>query len=128
MDVGSYGLGGLPNIAKIGFVVLIKRRGDTDDQGIHIPGVGIFVCGPKAFCGSGGNLGLRYAIDIRPAVIKGLDLFGVNIESGHRKASFIEEESQRQSDITEANDSYFRGMRLNASEQRLQRLRTGSGG
>ena len=127
MDVRCYGFSGLANIAKVWLVVLIERRGDTDDEGIHILGMGVFVRGPKALGGSGRNLGFRDAIDIRAAIVQGLYLFRVDIESGDGEAGFIEEESQRQSDITKANDSNFCGMRLNPSQQGFQRLRTGSG-
>jgi hypothetical protein len=92
-------------------VVLIERRRDTDDQGIHIIGVGVLIRGPEALCGSGGNLGVRDAVDIGAAIIQGLYLFRVDIEPRDGEAGFIEEESQRQSDITEANDSYFCGIR-----------------
>src|SRR6476646_3680442 len=126
MNVRGNGFGGLANIAQVRFVVLIERRRDADNQGIHILGMGIFVRGPKALGASGGNLGWRDAIDIRPAIIQGLYLFRVDIEPSDGKAGFIEEQGQRQPDITKANDSDFCGMRLNASEQRLERLRTGS--
>ena len=126
MNVRGNSFGGLADIAQVWLMVLIERRRDTDDQGIHILGVGVLIGGPKAFGSGGGNLSLWYAIDIGPAVVQGLNFFGIDIEPGHGKAGFIEEESQRQSDVPETDDSYFCGMGMNASQQRLERLRTGT--
>src|SRR3954463_7548526 len=116
MDVRGNSFGGLANIAQVGLVVFIERRRNTDDQGVHVLGVGVLIGGPKAFRRCGSDLSLWYAIDIRPAIVEGLYLFRVDIETRDGEAGFIEKEGQRQSDIAKANDSYFCGMRMNASE------------
>ncbi len=116
MDVRGYGFGGLANIAEVGFMIVIERRGDADDEGVHVLSMGVLVGGPKALRGGSRNLRFRDAVNIRPAIIQGLNLFGVDIESSYGEAGFIEEKCQWQSDIAKANDSYFCGMRLDACE------------
>jgi hypothetical protein len=98
-------------------MVFVERSRYTDNDGIHLFGVGIFVGRPKPFGSRGGNLSLRNPVNIRPAVVQGFYLFRVNIESGYGKAGFIEEQCQRQAYIAKADDADFCRSRLNATEQ-----------
>jgi hypothetical protein len=77
----------------------------------------------EALGAGGGNLRLRNAIDIRPAVVEGLYLFRVDIEPGDGEAGFIEKQGQRQSHIAQSNDSNFSGACLDAGQHLIESLR-----
>ncbi len=73
------------------------------------------------------NLLSRDAEDIRPASLKVSHFFIVDVETRYFKTGLGKKEGERQSNITESDDSNFGGTALQAVEAFLGNLRKNNG-
>src|ERR1700690_211331 len=86
-------------------MVFIQRRGDADNNGVHVVELRIV---------SGGGESLRLGrldflrcdtVDVRTALGQTVDLARVDIEAGHPELLFAVQQSQGKSDVAKADDA-----------------------
>ena len=80
-QIGRDGVAGRRNVAEVGFVVLIQRRGNGDDDSVDFVKAGVIRGRGKAVVPGGLNLSGQNPLDIRFAAVEGIDLIGVDIEA-----------------------------------------------
>ena len=105
VDVGRDGLDGAGDVAEVGFVVIVERGGDADDDGVH--GLDLRVIGGGAEAGLLRFLdGFRQdADDVGAAGVESADLVLRDVEASDAKALVAEEQGEGQADIAHADDS-----------------------
>ena len=96
---------GVGDVAEIGFVIFVQRRGDADDDGVHLRDLRIVGGGGKALRLGRLDFFRRDAVDVGTALGEGIDLARVDVEAGDGKLLFAEQQSQRQSDVAQADDA-----------------------
>ena len=106
-----------------------ERRWDADDDDVAIGQAVEVRRGGDVLVGEG--LGDPLAADVANvglAAIEHLGLFGIDVETEHRKACLFKEQNQRQADVAETDDADARGAGADRVEQRLKGLRFGRAG
>jgi hypothetical protein len=104
-DVGGDGLDGFSDVAEVGFVVVVERGGDADDDGVHLGYVGVVCGGAEAGClrvldGFGQD-----ADDVGAAGVESGDFGGLDVEAGDAEALVTEEKREGQADVAHADDA-----------------------
>ncbi len=105
LQMGRDGVCGIGDEAEIGFVILVKRSGDADDDGVHLSDPGVFGCGRKALLLGFSDLFRGDAVDVGFTLSEGIDLALIDVEAGHGELLFAEQQGQRQSNVAEADDA-----------------------
>ena len=90
---------GVGDETQVRFMVFVQRSRNTDDDSIHRGDLGIVGGGGKALCLGGLDFPWSDAIDVRGALRKGIDLAGINIESGYFEFLFAVKKREGKSDI-----------------------------
>ncbi len=125
-QIGRYGVGGVGDVAEIGLVIFVERRGDADDDRIHGGDLRIVGRGFEAVRFGRRDLRGRDAENVGAAVRKGIDFSLIDIETGDGKFLLAVEQGQRQSDVAQADDSDPSLARINAAFQIGKEGRSGS--
>ncbi len=84
-QMGRNRLRGLANVAEIGLVMFVQRRGDADDDGVHTRDVGVVGGGGETIGARGLNIGGSDAIDVGAARLKHVHFLLVDVEASHGK-------------------------------------------
>src|SRR5581483_1261133 len=105
MNVGCNAANRLRNIAEVGFVILVQRRGYADNDDIHPFDFTIVRGGFEAILLSSPNLRSRDADDVGASLVKRAHLLRINIEACHLKFLFTEEKGQRKANVTHTDDA-----------------------
>ena len=100
----SNGLRRVRDVAQVGFVILVQRRRDADDDGIHLGQARIVRRRLEALGAGLLNLARQDADDVGPALGQGRHLALVDIEAGHPKLLLGVEQGQGQADVAQADD------------------------
>ena len=98
-QVGSDGVRGVGNKAEIGLVILVERRRDADDDRVHGGDLRVVRGGLKAVGLRGGDFGGRDAENVSAAIVEGIDLALIDIETGYSKFLLAVKQGQRQSNV-----------------------------
>ena len=106
-------MGGVGNVAEVGFVVFIQRSGNADDDGVHLGDLGIVGRGGEALRLGGLNLVGGDAEDVGTTLGEGIDFAGVDVEASHRELLIAVQQSQRKADVSQADDADAGLMLLN---------------
>ena len=114
-------MSGVGDEAEIGFVVLIQRSGDADDDGVHFGDVGIVRVGGEAVRFGSLDLLGRDTVDVGTALGEGIDFAGVDVEPGYRKLFFAIQQSQWKADVSQADDAYAGLMLVDSGLELFQR-------
>ncbi len=104
-QIGRDGVSGVGDVAEVGLVILVERRGDADDDRIHGGDLRIVGRGFKAVRFGRRDLRRRDAENVGAAAGQGVDFSLIDIETGDGKFLLAVEQGQRQSDVAEADDS-----------------------
>ena len=83
-QVRRNGFGGVGDVAEVGFVILVQRGGDADDDGVHLGQPGIVRGGFEALGAGLLNFAGQDADDVGTALGQGRDLALIDIEAGDR--------------------------------------------
>ncbi len=105
------------DVAEIRLVVLIQGRRDANDDRIHGRDLRIIGGGFEAMGLGRRDFFRRDAENVGAAVVEGVDLLLIDIEPGDGKLLLAIEQSQRQSDIAEADNSDAGLARIDAAFQ-----------
>src|SRR5208282_5730636 len=116
-QMGGYGMSGVGDVAEIGLVIFVERRGDADDDRIHGGDLRIVGRGFEAV-----RLGRRDflrsdAENVGAAVSQGIDFSLIDIKTCDGKLLLAVEQCQRQSNVAEADDADLSLARSNAAFQ-----------
>ena len=125
-QMGRHGMGGVGDVAEVGLVIFVERGGDADDDRIHGGDLRIVGRGFEAVRFGRRDLLGRDAENVGAAVVEGIDFSLIDIETGDGKFLLAVEQSQRQSDVAEADDSDPSLARINAAFQVSKEGRSGS--
>ena len=106
--MGSNSVCSIGDEAEIGFVILVERSGDADDDGVHLNQPGVFGGGGKALRLGFLDFFRADAVDVGSTLSEGIDLALINVEAGDGKLLFAEQQGERQSHIAEADDANSR--------------------
>ena len=98
------GLGGVRDVAEVGFVILIQRRRDADDDGVHLGQAGIVRGGFEALGAGLLNFAGQDADDVGAALGQSRDLALINIEAGDPELLLGIQQGQGQTDVAEADN------------------------
>ena len=96
---------GIGDEAEVGFMVWIERGGNANDDGVHLLDLRVVGGGGKALRLGRLNFFRADAVDVGFALRQSIDLALVDIEAGDGKFLFGKQQGQRQSHITQADDS-----------------------
>ncbi len=98
-------MGRVGDVAEIGLVILVERRGDADDNRIHGGDLRIVGRGLEAVrLGRRDFLG-RDAENVSAAARQGIDFAPIDVKTGHGKFLLAVEQRERQSDVAKSDDS-----------------------
>src|SRR5581483_11723977 len=111
--VRRYGLGRTGDVAQVGLMVLVERRGDADDDRIHLRDLRVVGGGAETTPAGGLHIGRRDSENVGAAGAEGVDLLLVDVEAGDRELLLAEQERQRQADVAESDNADVRLARLN---------------
>ena len=104
--------------AEIGLTMLVERRGDADDDDVHVAQAVEIVGDAEVELDDrfrnlrGGNVA-----DISFPSLQLLDLFGIDVEAGDLESGAGKTQRQRQADVAHAHDSDLRRLFLQSCEQ-----------
>ena len=105
LQVGSDGFHGAGYITEVGFVILVERRGHTDDDDVHLGNQAVIGGGDKAALLGRLNLSSGNANDVRTTPIQRSHFAGINVEPSNGKALLAEQQRQRQAHIPHTNNA-----------------------
>ena len=111
------GFDGAGNVAQIGFVIVIERGRDADDDGVHAADVGVIAGGAESGFLRALNFRGQDAHDIGAAGVERSHFLLVDIEAGHRETLLAEEQGQGQSNVAHAHDTDAGGTVFNPGFQ-----------
>ena len=123
-QVRSYSFCRVRDVAQIGIVILVQRRRDTDNDGIHLLQPGIIAGSAEPLCSRRLNLGGRDTKDVRAPSLQSGNLALIDVEPGDGKLLLGIEKRERESDVAESDYSDARSFLFNLGLQfRKQRGR-----
>ena len=99
------GFDGAGDIAQIGLVILVQRRGDADDDRVHRGDLRVVGRGAKAGLLRLANHFWQNANNVGAAGIERVNLVGCNIEAGDAKLLPAEQQRQGQPDISHPHNA-----------------------
>src|SRR5271170_7933884 len=110
-------MGSVSDVAEVGLMIFVQRRGDADDNGVHGGDPRIIRRGLESVGLGRRDFFRRNTENIGAAAGQGIDLSLIDIKTGHREPLLAIEQRQRQSDIAESDDSDLGLTRLDAAFQ-----------
>ena len=102
-QVWSDGARRLLDVAEVGLMIAVQRRGDADDDGVHLGDLGVGGGGAEASGMSLDDLAAGNARDVGVARVQRLDLAGIHVKAGDAETLLAEKQDQRQPNIPHAN-------------------------
>src|SRR5437762_8582243 len=109
MYVWGDGLCGCFDVAQVGLVKFVKRRGSADDHNVSAGDAGVIRCRAKTGAPGSRDFRRRNAVDVGFVICKAAHLSFVDIETGYPKLLLREKQRKRQAHIAEADNAYEGG-------------------
>ena len=107
-QVRRNGLGRVRNVAEVGLVILIERRGDADDDGVHLFQAGVVRGGFEALGAGVLNFAGQDADNVSAALGQGRNLALINIEARHPQLLLGKQQGEGQTDVAQTDNGYSR--------------------
>ncbi len=105
LEMGREGVCSIGDEAEVGFVILVERSGDADDDGVHRIQAGVVGSGGEALLLGSPDFFDGDAVDIGFAPGEDVDFARIDVEAGDFKLLFAEQQGERQSHVAEADDA-----------------------
>ena len=106
LEVRGDGARRIFNVGEIRFATFVKRRGNANEDGVHVANTRKFSGGRKMMCGNMFGNALRgNVLDIGLTTIELGDFIGIEIETEDRVAGVSEAQSQRQTNVAAADNA-----------------------
>ena len=126
-QVGRDGLGGVGNVAEVGFVVFVQRRRDADNDGIHFGDAGVVRRSFEAFGAGFLNFAGQDADNVRSALGQGRNFALIDIKACDLNLLLGIKQSQRQTDVAKTDDGDTGLTFLNLRQKVRDGIASGSG-
>src|ERR1700683_2406926 len=101
----SDGMRRIGDVAEVGFMVLIERSGNADDDGVHLLQLRVVGGGRETLRFGGLNFVSADAIDVGSTLRQSIDLALIDVEAGDQEFLLGKEQSEWEPHVPQADDS-----------------------